>query len=319
MYPQIPVAESEDTLPIIAQGKTKTIYSIPHHEHLGRLVLVQNSDNITAQDGLRRRVVPGKGRVSCQITTLLFNHLGQQGIPNHLIAPKKGVSLGQKYFEWVNRLAQNTDVSDLHFNSSFFARQLDMQPYEFVVRRIAAGSYLKRNPRTESGTRFEEPVVEVFFKDDEFHDPLVMLDSANRRLLLFRASEPMNGKNYISDNPIPYQDLEKVASVFSKGKEIALKAFLILEELFARCNITLVDFKIEVGINSRGDVILSDVITPDEMRLWPNGDKSLATDKQRFRDTPDDQLTPEMLASLLADYQSVLNAVRAALGEPDPI
>src|ERR671912_90682 len=39
-------------------------------------------------------------------------------------------------------------------------------------RRTAAGSYLKRNA-LEEGTRFDPTVLELFFKDDANHDPLV--------------------------------------------------------------------------------------------------------------------------------------------------
>ena len=48
-----------------------------------------------------------------------------------------------------------------------------MIPLEVIVRRIAAGSYLKRFPNITQGTRFEPLVVEFTFKDDAKGDPLV--------------------------------------------------------------------------------------------------------------------------------------------------
>ena len=56
----------------------------------------------------------------------------------------------------------------------------------------------------------------------------------------------------------------------------------MLTEYFAEKNIVLVDFKLEFGKDSKGNLMLADEISPDTCRFWDSstGDR---LDKDRFR------------------------------------
>ena len=56
----------------------------------------------------------------------------------------------------------------------------------------------------------------------------------------------------------------------------------VLKGLFERINIRLVDFKIEFGKTSDGEIVLADEVSPDTCRLW-DATTGERLDKDRFR------------------------------------
>ncbi|MCA6588880.1 MAG: phosphoribosylaminoimidazolesuccinocarboxamide synthase [Pseudanabaena sp. M090S1SP1A06QC] len=152
-------------------------------------------------------------------------------------------------------------------------------PIEVVVRNIAAGSICKRLG-LEQGQPLKQPLVEFFYKNDELGDPLItdahvaMLDLAT---------------------PKQVEDL----------KQIALSINQHLQAFFEQCNLILVDFKVEIGVNSSGKMLLADEISPDTCRLW---DKAIVDptarilDKDRFR---------QDLGNVAEAYHEVLRRVLA--------
>ena len=133
-----------------------------------------------------------------------------------------------------------------------------MLPVEQVQRRIATGSYLKRHPEISEGTRFEPVMVETFLKDDARHDPQIW------------------AADIIEMGLATAQEIEWMAR---EGRRV----FESLERAWAKVDVTLVDLKIEFGRDSKGNLLVADVIDNDSWRLWPGGDKTRMLDKQVYR------------------------------------
>ena len=65
-------------------------------------------------------------------------------------------------------------------------------------------------------------------------------------------------------------------------KDAALEINNHFQILFAQLNIDIVDFKLEFGYDSNGNLCLGDELSPDNMRLWMKGTKK-RFDKDLFR------------------------------------
>jgi len=233
----------------LAEGKTKVIYAYPGKPDL---VYMLHKDGITAGDGARRSELPGKGALACRTTSNVFYLLEIEGVRTH----------------YIGMVGTNINI----------VSRCAMVPLEVVMRRIATGSYLKRNPGITEGTRFEPVLVETFLKDDARHDPMV----SDEDILAMGLA-----------------DAEEIAWI----KETGRRVFTILEKAWAKLDVTLVDCKIEFGRDTHGRLMVADVIDNDSWRIWPGGDKSRMLDKQIYRNMP--EVTDERLQALLDKYQQV--------------
>ncbi|WP_341526294.1 phosphoribosylaminoimidazolesuccinocarboxamide synthase [Nostoc sp. UHCC 0302] len=160
-------------------------------------------------------------------------------------------------------------------------RAVNILPLEVVVRNIAAGS-LCQQTGLPLGTVLKKPLVEFYYKNDELGDPLLTSD----RLYLMELATP-----------------EQVDAI----THLALQINEFLRGFWQRCSITLVDFKLEFGLDSQQQLLLADEISPDTCRLWDiaEGDSNRRVlDKDRFR---------RDLGNVENAYQEVLQRVIKAV------
>lgn len=249
------------------EGKTKQIFELPDQPGL---VLVRSMDQITAGNAVRKDQLEGKAAIANRTASSVFTLLQEAGIKSAFVKQ--------------------------HSDTAFVAARCEMIPIEWVCRRVATGSFLKRNPGVKEGYRFSPLKMEMFFKDDANNDP----QWSEEQLLAAKFSPAGLA---IGQCEVDVMNHSTVA------------IFEILEKSWATQNCTLVDMKIEFGVNATTrEIVLADVIDNDSWRLWPAGDRSQQKDKQVYRDLK--EVTPEALQTVKRNFEWVSERVKLLLERP---
>jgi phosphoribosylaminoimidazole-succinocarboxamide synthase len=162
-------------------------------------------------------------------------------------------------------------------DNEMLTTRVDIVLVEVVVRNIAAGSLSKRIGYPE-GTVLSKPIVEFYYKNDDLGDPLISEDHIFELKLV---------------SPEQLKEIKKEA----------LKINDLLLPFFNSAGLDLVDFKLEFGLDSEGNMLLADEISPDTCRLWDKETKE-KMDKDRFR---------RDLGNVEQAYQEVLKRVEASI------
>ena len=174
-------------------------------------------------------------------------------------------------FEMLHENQINTHFLKSLSDREMLVKRVEILPLEVIVRNITAGSFCKRYG-IEEGLVLDEPIFELCYKNDEYGDPMLNDDHAVAMNLATR---------------------EEIAIL----REQTLKINELMKEFFLKMNLKLVDFKLEFGKDSEGNIILADEISPDTCRLWDvNTNEKL--DKDRFR---------KDLGDLVQGYEEVLS------------
>ena len=135
-------------------------------------------------------------------------------------------------------------------------RRVKIIPLEVVIRNVAAGSLSKRIGWME-GKELPHPIVEFYYKDDDLGDPLLAEEHIR---ILELASEAQ------------IEELKKRGLAVNEA----------LESLMLSKGIRLIDFKLEFGLDQKGEILLADEISPDTCRFW-DIESGKILDKDRFR------------------------------------
>ncbi|AKX34578.1 phosphoribosylaminoimidazole-succinocarboxamide synthase [Spiroplasma litorale] len=186
-----------------------------------------------------------------------FNKLKKATIESKGVLTAKISNIIFKYLEKNNI---NTHLLKVIDDQNVLVKKLKMFNIEIIIRNIAAGSITKRLGIKEA-TTFDKPIFELCYKNDDFGDPLI------------------NDDHCVVLGLTTLEELQKI-------KDITLKINNLLIDLFKKINIKVVDFKIELGLDSENNICLGDEISPDTCRFWDENNRKL--DKDCFREDLDD-------------------------------
>lgn len=237
---------------LINSGKVKSVFTSDNPDE----VIIEFRDDMTAGDGERKEVMDNKGAYNAIISSKIFKVLEEKGIATQFI--------------------------DLPEPNVMIAKKLEMIPIEVIVRNIATGSLVRKYPIAD-GTRLEPPIVQMDFKADEYHDP--MLNDSIIRALGIATQEEVDILT-----------------------EKALKINEVLTEFFADAGIILVDYKVEFGKDKDGNILLGDEISPDGCRLWDSETLEML-DKELFRKGKDSEVMDayiEVYNRIIPDDEKVI-------------
>lgn len=174
--------------------------------------------------------------------------IDEKGIMNNTIA--------NKLFEMLAAKGIPTHLIKQLSDREVLCKKVSIVPLEVITRNVAAGSFSKRLGVPE-GTALKTTVFEISYKNDELGDPLI------------------NDYHAVAIGAATFDELKTIYDLTAKINEI-LKAF------FLERGIKLIDFKLEFGKDSEGNIILADEISPDTCRFW-DAKTNEKLDKDRFR------------------------------------
>ena len=155
---------------------------------------------------------------------------------------KIGLAITSYFFELMEKNGVPTHYLGLDLEKNLMqVRNLTVPPLEFVLRYFTAGSMCRRFT-IEEGIPFEPPYLEVTLKNDEQGDPLI-----NERLCLM--------KGILKEGQ------------YDEALNVLVSVGEVLKAELASMNLTLIDFKIELGYDENGKIYVADEITPDIWRV----------------------------------------------------
>lgn len=182
--------------------------------------------------------------------------------------------ISTQLFHLLEKNGIKTDLVETINDTEQVVKKVKIFPLEVIARNIATGSLTKRLG-IKDGTVLPFTLVEFCYKDDDLGDPILNDDHA----LLLGAVKDKN-------------ELENL-------RQTAIKINKILKEFFATKNLKLVDFKIELGKDKDGNILLADEISPDSCRFW-DAETNEKLDKDRFR---------QSIGNVKVAYEEVLRRI----------
>jgi len=165
-------------------------------------------------------------------------------------------SISSTIFHELGKAGIRTHYIETISDREQLCHKIELIPLQVIVRNRLAGTTAALLG-VEEGSTIRNTIYELRYNNDALCDPMI------------------NEHHAVALGIVSYDEIHGMIAM-------AEKINVVLKEIFLKAGIELVDFKIEFGKASDGQIILSDEISPDNTRLWDikTGEK---LDKDRFR------------------------------------
>ncbi|QKE41140.1 MAG: phosphoribosylaminoimidazolesuccinocarboxamide synthase [Ferrovum myxofaciens] len=282
------------SLPLIARGKVRDIYSVGT-----QYLLMVTTDRLSAFDVVLPSPIPGKGKLLQTLSNFWFDHF--KDIPNHLtgIDPEDVVTE-----------AERDQVRD----RAMIVKRLKPLPLEAVVRGYLEGSGWKDYQMT--GRVCGLPLPVGLQRAEKLPQPIFT-----------PATKATAGDH---DENINFERMIALVGE-PRAEEVKRTAFKLYSEAAQYAEdrgILIADTKFEFGLDDHDQLTLMDeVLTPDSSRFWPKdsyqpGTSPQSFDKQFVRNwletqhwnkcPPAPALPEEIILGTLKRYQEAVTALTHA-------
>ena len=287
------------SLPLIARGKVRDIYSVDDDT-----LLIVTTDRLSAFDVILPEPIPRKGEVLTAISLFWFDRLAHV-VPNQLtgIAPEDVVA---------------TDERSQVTGRALVVKRLTPLPIEAVVRGYVIGSGWKDYqasgaicgialpPGLKQAARLPAPIFTPASKAEKGdHDENISFAAAQSRTA-----------NMLAD---VLAGTDKTGGqLVEEARHAALTLYGEAAQYAVDRGIIIADTKFEFGVDSSGTLhLIDEVLTPDSSRFWPadqyrEGISPPSFDKQFVRDhletldwnktAPGPRLPADIIARTSAKY-----------------
>ena len=129
-------------LELLYEGKSKQIYKTDSLDH----VIVRFKDDTAAFYNIKRAIIENKGRLTCDISSMVLGYLNDKGISTH----------------FVERVGDDGQL----------CRVVEHVPVEVIVRNVVAGSMAKRLGLDE-GIIPQNTIFDLCLRRSDLGDPLI--------------------------------------------------------------------------------------------------------------------------------------------------
>ena len=245
------------SLPFLHSGKVRDLYAVGE-----TMLLVVQTDRLSAFDVILPTPIPGKGRVLTELSNFWFAKLGHV-LPNHLtgIAPESVVAAGER---------------DQVAGRAMVVKKMKPLLVEAVVRGYLAGSGWSDYKRTGSVCGIPLP-------------PGLQQAQKLPEVVFTPASKAPAGEH---DANISFAEVEEIlgAERAAQVRDVSIRLYNEAAVYAADRGVIIADTKFEFGVDTDDNLVLIDeVLTPDSSRFWPASEYRMGIsppsfDKQIIRD-----------------------------------